>query len=57
MTKKLAFMFLTIDNLNKNNIWKKFFDKTDKDKYSIYVHAKYTEKINIQFKYFKLIYD
>lgn len=39
-------MFLTIDNLNKNNIWKKFFDKADKDKYSIYVHAKYPKKIH-----------
>jgi hypothetical protein len=44
---KIAFLFLTRDNINNYNIWKKFL-KGNEDKYSIYVHPKYPEKITQQ---------
>jgi hypothetical protein len=42
---KIAFLFLTIDNLKHPNIWDMFFDKVDKKKYNIYVHPKNVNKV------------
>ena len=44
---KIAFLFLTRDNINNYDIWKKFL-KGNEDKYSIYVHPKYPQKITQQ---------
>lgn len=42
--KKIAFLFLTIENPNFPKIWDEYF-KGHENKYSIYIHAKYPEKI------------
>jgi hypothetical protein len=42
--KKIAFLFLTLDNPNFPKIWDKYF-KNNKDKYNIYIHPKYPEKV------------
>ena len=50
---KIAFLFLTYNNLNKHDIWNKFFDIVDNDinkskyinKFTIYNHAKEPEKV------------
>lgn len=42
--KKIAFLFLTIENPNFPQIWDKYF-RGHKDKYNIYIHPKYPEKI------------
>jgi len=42
--KKIAFLFLTLDNPNFPKIWTEYF-KGNEDKYSIYIHAKYPEKV------------
>mgnify|MGYP000741753800 CR=1 FL=1 len=39
--KKLCFLFLVYDRLNKSEIWNKFFLYADTSKYSIYAHSKY----------------
>ena len=41
--KKIAFLFLIIENPNFPKIWDKYF-KNHKDKYSIYIHPKYPGK-------------
>ena len=41
--KKIAFLFLLIDNPNFPYIWDKYFEN-NKDKYTIYIHPKYPEK-------------
>jgi hypothetical protein len=41
--KKIAFLFLILDNPNFPKIWDKYF-RGHKDKYSIYIHPKYPEK-------------
>ena len=41
--KKIAFLFLILDNPNFPKIWNKYF-RNHKDKYSIYIHPKYPEK-------------
>lgn len=41
--KKIAFLFLVLDNPNFPNIWNKYF-RGHKDKYNIYIHPKYPEK-------------
>lgn len=43
---KIAFLFLTIDNVNFPNIWKNYF-KGHEGLYSIYCHPKYPEKVTI----------
>lgn len=40
MTKKIAFLFLTIDNPNFPDIWDNFF-KGNEDKINVYIHPKY----------------
>jgi hypothetical protein len=42
--KKIAFLFLILDNPNFPKIWNKYF-KGNKEKYSIYIHPKYIEKV------------
>ena len=42
--KKIAFLFLTLENPNFTKIWNKYF-RGHKDKYTIYIHAKYPEKV------------
>jgi len=42
--KKIAFLFLTLDNPNFPKIWNKYF-RNHKDKYNIYIHPKYPEKL------------
>lgn len=39
MTKKIAFCFMTYDNLNHPELWEKFFAQANPNQYSIYVHA------------------
>lgn len=42
--KKIAFLFLTLDNPNFPKIWDKYF-RGHTDKYTIYIHPKYPEKV------------
>lgn len=46
---KIAFIFLTIDDVNHPIIWKEFF-KNNEDKYNIYVHPKNPENVTSFFK-------
>lgn len=41
--KKIAFLFLLIDNPNFPDIWNKYFEGNE-NKYNIYIHPKYPEK-------------
>ena len=53
-TKKIAFCFLIIDKINHEELWHRFFEKADKNKYNIYIHykenvpLKYLEEYKIQ---------
>lgn len=38
--KKIAFCFLTYDLIIRNDIWNKFFEGIDYNKYSVFIHAK-----------------
>ena len=38
--KKIAFCFLIYDKINHEDIWHRFFEKADKQKYNIYIHYK-----------------
>ena len=42
---KIAFLFLTIDNLKHSDIWNTYFKSIDKKKYNIYVHPKNPDKV------------
>lgn len=44
--EKIAFLFLTLDNINHPSIWEEYF-KGNEDKISIYCHPKYPDKVNI----------
>jgi hypothetical protein len=46
--KKIAFLFLIKDGINKEELWHNFFENVDTNKYSIYIHY----KNNIKLKYF-----
>mgnify|MGYP000223743036 FL=1 len=46
---KIAFCFLTIDNIHKAELWEDFF-KGHEDKYSIYLHPKNPEKVDPAYK-------
>lgn len=37
--RKIAFCFMTYDNLNHLDLWEKFFAQASPDQYAIYVHA------------------
>ena len=41
MTKKIAFLFMTLSNPNFPDIWNKYFEKANPEQYSIYIHPKY----------------
>ena len=43
--KKIAFLFLTLDNVNFPKIWDEYF-KGHENKYNIYIHPKYPEKVS-----------
>jgi hypothetical protein len=43
--KKIAFLFLTIKDINFPNIWDAYF-KNNKNKYNIYIHPKYSDQVN-----------
>jgi hypothetical protein len=53
MIKKIAFMFLILDNPNFYKIWDRWFKNVDKNKYNIYIHSKYVE--NLKWRPDKLI--
>lgn len=42
--KKIAFLFLTIENPNFPKLWDKYF-RNNKDKFSIYLHPKFPDKV------------
>jgi hypothetical protein len=44
--KKIAFLFLTIDNINFPKIWENYFKGHD-NKFTIYCHPKYPEKVTV----------
>jgi len=44
MVKKIAFLFLTIKNINFPNIWNKYF-LGNENKYTIYIHPKYPNEV------------
>jgi hypothetical protein len=46
---KIAFCFLTIDNIHKLDVWEQFF-KGNEDKYSIYIHPKNPENVSNKYK-------
>lgn len=51
MPKKIAFCFLIYDSIEMESLWHDFFNKIDSSKYSIYIHAKDPEDVNL--RYFK----
>ena len=48
MNKKIAFLFLIYDIINQEELWFKWLENVDKNKYSIYIHYKY----DVPLKYF-----
>ena len=56
MVHKIAFLFLTVGDINFPDIWKYYF-KNNNDKINIYVHPKYPEKISDDFFKYKVITD
>jgi hypothetical protein len=42
--KKIAFLFLTLDNVNFPKIWNEYF-KGHENKFTIYIHPKYPDKV------------
>ena len=52
--KKIAFCFLTYDNILRYDIWNNFFEKIDINKYTVYIHAKNIKNINRSIYTFKL---
>lgn len=42
--KKIAFLFLTIENPNFPKLWDKYF-RNNKDKFTIYLHPKFPDKV------------
>ena len=47
--KKIAFCFLIYEKINHEELWHKFFQNIDKNKYAIYIHYKYNKPL----KYFE----
>ena len=43
---KIAFLFLTYNNLKRPDIWNKYFENVPESQYSIYLHAKEPEKVS-----------
>lgn len=42
---KIAFLFLTINDVNFPHIWNKYFERVDRRKYSIWIHPKNPENV------------
>lgn len=53
MIKKIAFLFLIYDIINQEELWFKWFENIDKNKYSIYIHYKFDKPLKY-FNDFKL---
>lgn len=51
---KIAFLFLTIDNINHPDIWKEYL-KGHENQYNLYCHAKYPENVTIDWLKHNLI--
>ena len=47
--KKIGFCFLIYDEINHEDLWKRFFDNADTKKYNIYIHYKFDKPL----KYFE----
>jgi len=45
MPARVAFMFLTIQGLSREDLWRQFFDGADPMKYTIYCHPKYPDRV------------
>jgi len=43
--KKVAFLYLIYDEINNECLWRNYFRKVNKDRYSIYIHWKYDKKL------------
>ena len=43
---KIAFCFLTIDNLNQADLWEKFFDQSPAASHTIYSHPKHPDEVS-----------
>jgi len=46
MPERIAFLFLTIDNLKHYSVWEQYFNEADKNKYNIYLHPKNPDKVS-----------
>ena len=46
---KIAFLFLTIDNVRFPEIWEYYF-KNNNDKFNIYCHPKYPDKVTVSWQ-------
>ena len=53
---KIAFLFLTIDNVRFPKIWKEYF-KNNESKINIYCHPKYPEKVTVPWQKLNIIND
>ncbi len=51
--KKIAFLFMIYETFEKEDIWYKFFENIDENKYSIYIHGKDKNKIVFENDFFK----
>ena len=51
---KIAFLFLTMSDVNFPEIWEKFFEGNDGE-YSIYCHPKYPDEVTINWMKFNII--
>ena len=38
--KKVAFLNLSYNSFNKNDVWKSFFDQGDQNSFNLYIHPK-----------------
>lgn len=54
--KKIAFLFLTLDNVNFPTIWENYF-KDNEGKYTIYCHPKYPQKVTVSWLKSNIITD
>lgn len=54
MIKKIAFLFLIYDIINQEELWFKWLENVDKNKYSIYIHYKFDKPLKF-FNNYKLL--
>ena len=48
---KIAFCFLTYNNIIRDDIWNNFFQNSNKEKYEVFIHPKNIVSNNYKFKY------